>query len=133
MAVEWTGIVQNDERKWAEFWYGKCGVSPKVVEKSCGKPGEFGKKVVLETVVSELSKCVFHKLWRKSRGKMALFCGLGDETAHFRGCILWCGKFSTDRGRSAMPLSERGTVSHRYVGKGGNREKKWECEIEKST
>lgn len=68
--------------------YDKRVLSPKAVEKSCGKPGKFAGKEAMGKVVREFSKCVFHKLWRKRWHKMALFCGYRGETAHFRGYMV---------------------------------------------
>lgn len=68
--------------------YDKRVLSPKAVEKSCGKPGKFAGKGAMGKVVREFSKCVFHKLWRKRWHKMALFCGYRGETAHFRGYMV---------------------------------------------
>lgn len=68
-------------------------LSPKPVEKSCGKPGKFGGKGESCGVVIEFSKRVFHKLWRKVRRKMALFCGYRGETAHFRGYMVYRLRF----------------------------------------
>ncbi len=80
--------------------YDKRVLSPKTVEKSCGKPGRFAGKGVERKVVREFSKCVFHKLWRKPWHKMALFCGYRGEIAHFRGyMVVWCRFFHKAGGK----------------------------------
>lgn len=106
-------------------------LSPKLVEKSCGKPGKFRGKGGSGGVIREFSKCVFHKLWRKNGQKMALFCVSGGESAHFRGYILCSGKFSTKLVRSAVELSEWGTVFHRPGEKEERQSKIGETETKK--